>query len=42
MIDTSALEDPEVVPCHWRNGGPIKLAGDIGRFNASIGTMPRD
>ncbi len=23
------LKTPEVVPCHWRNGGPILLASDI-------------
>jgi len=22
-------EDPDMVPCHWRNGGPITLASDI-------------
>lgn len=24
-------EDPDVVPCHWRNGGPITLASDTER-----------
>ena len=22
-------DDPDPVPCHWRTGGPFRLAGDI-------------
>ena len=35
IIARSVLVASEVVPCHWRNGGPIVLAGD--RSNASVG-----
>ena len=29
IIARSVLVASEVVPCHWRNDGPIVLAGDI-------------
>jgi hypothetical protein len=27
----NVADGPGLAPCHWRNSGPITLAGDIGR-----------
>ncbi len=38
IIAVSALVVPEVVPCQWRNGGPITLASDkFGCVEVAVG-----
>jgi len=33
IIDSPTLTARGLVPCHWRTGGPIKLAGDTRYLN---------